>query len=35
MPAFRGSFAARQMDQLLAYLRSRFAGDQPAWPLDQ
>ena len=35
MPAFRGSFDARQMDQLLAYLRSRFAGDQPAWPLDQ
>ena len=25
MPAFRGSFDARQMDQLLAYLRSRYA----------
>lgn len=31
MPAFRGSFDARQMDQLLAYLRTRFAGDKPAW----
>lgn len=34
MPAFRDSFDARQMRELLAYLRARFAGDQPAWTLD-
>jgi nicotinate dehydrogenase subunit B len=31
MPAFGGSFDARQIQALLAYLRARFASDKPAW----
>jgi nicotinate dehydrogenase subunit B len=31
MPAFRGSFDDRQVADLLAYLRARFASDKPAW----
>jgi nicotinate dehydrogenase subunit B len=31
MPAFRTSFDDRQIADLLAYLRARFASDKPAW----
>jgi nicotinate dehydrogenase subunit B len=31
MPAFRASFDDRQVADLLAYLRARFANDKPAW----
>jgi nicotinate dehydrogenase subunit B len=32
MPAFRDSFSDRQIGQLSAYLRARFAPGKPAWP---
>jgi len=32
MPAFRDAFDDAQVAQLAAYLRQRFAPDQPAWP---
>jgi nicotinate dehydrogenase subunit B len=31
MPAFRNSLDDRQLVRLLSYLRTRFAGDKPAW----
>jgi len=31
MPAFRDSFDDRQVAELTAYLRARFASDKPAW----
>jgi nicotinate dehydrogenase subunit B len=31
MPSFRSSFDNRQLADLLAYLRARFASDKPAW----
>ncbi len=31
MPSFAGSLSDRQIDELLRYLRARFAPDKPAW----
>ena len=31
MPGFRDSFNDQQIDELVAYLRGRFAAGQPAW----
>ncbi|MBD1601184.1 c-type cytochrome, partial [Pseudomonas typographi] len=32
MPAFKHSLSDRQVADLVAYLRSHFAADKPAWP---
>jgi nicotinate dehydrogenase subunit B len=32
MPAFRDAFDDAQVAQLAAYMRQRFASEQPAWP---
>lgn len=32
MPAFKNSLSDSQVSDLVAYLRSRFAADKPAWP---
>ena len=31
MPAFKDSFSDRQVTELVAYIRHRFASERPAW----
>ncbi len=35
MPSFAGSLTDRQLAELTAYLRARFASDKPAWPASE